>query len=114
MTRTTLNFAKRKKRRIILKTPKEGSTISIVMQTISINLPDTLSDFVHWQSAEHGVDEYFVRILREQQGQARNKLEAELIKGIESGFGEPITPEYWERMREKLQQYIDRKGRVQQ
>jgi hypothetical protein len=85
------------------------------MQTISINLPDTLGDFVQRQSAEHGVDEYFERILREQQReQARDRLEAELIKGIESGFGEPITPEYWANMREKLQQHITRKKEAQQ
>ena len=75
---------------------------SSIMQTISINLPDTLSDFVHRQSAEHGIDEYFEKILREQQReQTRDKLEAELIKGIESGFGEPIMPEYWEKVREE-------------
>ena len=85
------------------------------MQTISINLPDTLGDFVHQQSAEHGIDEYFERILRDQQRErALDKLEAELIKGIESGFGEPITPEYWVKMRDKLQRHIDRKKEVQQ
>jgi antitoxin ParD1/3/4 len=72
------------------------------MQTISINLPDTLGDFVQRQSAEHGVDEYFERILRDQQReQARDRLEAELIKGIESGPGEPITPEFWQEVREE-------------
>ena len=72
------------------------------MQTISINLPDTLGDFVHRQSAEQGIDEYFEKILREQQReQARDKLEAELIKGIESGPGEPITPEFWREVREE-------------
>ena len=84
------------------------------MHTISIKLSDSLGDFVLGQSAEYGIDEYFERILREKQEQTRNKLEAELIKGIESGFGKPITPEYWARMRERLQQHIDRKGRVQQ
>ncbi|MCL2005890.1 MAG: hypothetical protein FWG73_06960 [Planctomycetaceae bacterium] len=63
------------------------------MQTISINISDALGDFVHRQSAEHGIDEYFEKILRDKQREeARDRLEAELIKGIESGFGEPITP----------------------
>ena len=85
------------------------------MQTISINLPDSLGDFVYQESAERGVDEYFEGILREQQRERlRDKLETELIKGIESGFGEPITPEYWRKMREKLQQYLDRKQEVRQ
>ena len=49
------------------------------MQTISINLPDTLGDFVHQRSAEHGIDEYFERILRDQQREeARDRLEAVL------------------------------------
>ena len=80
------------------------------MQTISINLPDTLGDFVHRQSAEHGIDEYFERILREQQRErARDRLEAELIKGIESGPGEPITPEYWEKIRERGRQRFEQR-----
>ncbi|MCL2305451.1 MAG: hypothetical protein FWC43_08925 [Planctomycetaceae bacterium] len=80
------------------------------MQTISINLPDSLGDFVRRQSAEQGIDEYFEKILRlQQREEARDRLEAELIKGIESGFGEPITPEYWQRMREKSQQRLTEK-----
>jgi hypothetical protein len=73
------------------------------MQTISINLPDSLGDFVQRQSAEHGIDAYFEEaMLREQQRElARDRLEAELIKGIESGLSEPITPEYWQRIREE-------------
>jgi hypothetical protein len=73
------------------------------MQTISINLPDSLGDFVQRQSAERGIDAYFEEaMLREQQReQARDRLEAELIKGIESGLSEPITPEYWEQIREE-------------
>jgi len=85
------------------------------MQTISINLPDTLGDFVRQQSAEYGIDTYFETMLRERQKElARDKLEAELMKGIESGFGEPITPEYWVKKREKLQQHLDRKKGVWQ
>ena len=85
------------------------------MQTISINLPDALGDFVQRQSAEWGVDAYFETMLLEQQReQTLEKLEAELTKGIESGFGEPITPEYWQKMREKLQQHLNRKKETQQ
>ena len=72
------------------------------MQTISINLPDFLSDFVQRQSAERGIDAYFETILREQQREeARDRLEAELIKGLESGLCEPITPEFWQEVREE-------------
>jgi hypothetical protein len=85
------------------------------MQTISINLPDSLTDFVQRQSAERGIDDYFEKILREQQREeARDRLEAELIKGIESGFGEPITPEYWQKMRDRLQQRLNQKQEVRQ
>ena len=77
------------------------------MQTISINLPDSLGDFVRRQSAEQGIDEYFEKILRfQQREEARDRLEAELIKGIESGFGEPITPEYWQKIREEGQRRL--------
>jgi hypothetical protein len=85
------------------------------MQTISINIPDSLGDFVQRQTAEHGTDEYFEKILRDQQKEeARDRLEAELIKGIESGLGAPITPEYWQKMREKLQQRLDQRKAVLQ
>jgi len=85
------------------------------MQTISINLPDSLGDFVRRQSAGQGIDQYFEKILRfQQREEARDKLEAELIKGIESGFGEPITPEYWQRLREKLRQHLTEKQRANQ
>ena len=85
------------------------------MQTININLPDALGDFVQQQAAEPGIDAYFETILRQRQReQALEKLEAELIKGIESGFGEPITPEYWVKMREKLRQHLDRKKEIRQ
>ena len=87
------------------------------MQTISINIPDSLGDFVHRQSAEHGIDEYFEKILRDQQREeARNRLEAELLKGIESGPGEPITPEFWKevleeaRRRNALEKEVLKKG----
>jgi hypothetical protein len=73
------------------------------MQTISINLPDALGDFVQRQAAERGIDAYFETILRDQQ---RDGLEAELVKGIESGFGEPITPEYWQKIRESREQRL--------
>ena len=80
------------------------------MQTISINLPDALGDFVHRQSAEHGIDEYFAKILRDQQREeARDSLEAELIKGIESGPGVPITPEFWQEVREEARRRNTRK-----
>ena len=70
-------------------------------QTISINLSDSLCDFVQRQSAERGVDAYFETMLRNQQREeARDRLEAELIKGLESGFDEPVTPAYWEKIRE--------------
>ena len=82
------------------------------MQTISINILDSLGDFVHRQSAEHGIDEYFEAILRDQQrNEARGRLEAELIKGIESGFGEPITPEYWEKVREEGRRRFEERKR---
>jgi len=72
------------------------------MQTISINLPDALGDFVQQQSAEYGIDTYFETMLRERQRElARDRLEAELIKGIESGPGEPITPEFWQEVRDE-------------
>ena len=75
--------------------------------TISINLPESLSEFVHRQSAERGIDAYFETILRQQQREeARDRLEAELIKGIESGPGKPITPEFWEEIRERSRQRL--------
>ena len=75
---------------------------TLMSHTISINLPDSLGDFVARQSAERGIDAYFETILRQQQREeARDRLEAELIKGIESGLCEPITPKFWQEVREE-------------
>jgi len=80
------------------------------MQTISINLPDALGDFVQRQAAERGIDAYFETILyQRQREQALEQLEAELIKGIESGLGEPITPEYWQKVREEGQRRFEQR-----
>ena len=72
------------------------------MQTISVNLPDSLGDFVQHQSADSGVDAFFEVILRERQRELeRDKLESELLQGLESGIEEPITPEFWQEVREE-------------
>ena len=69
------------------------------MQTVSVQLPDSPGKTIlHEQHRE----------------QTLSELEAELIKGIESGFGEPISPAYWEKMREKLHQRIAQEREVQQ
>jgi len=68
------------------------------MQTISVDLPESLGEAI---------------LCEQRRERMLGELEAELIKGIESGFGEPISADYWANMREKLQQHLarEREGR---
>jgi hypothetical protein len=89
-----------------LYTPTSGNYVGNLPTKVlhtRINLSDSISDFVQRQSAERGIDAYFEEaMLREQQReQARDRLEAELIKGLESGLCAPITPEFWQEVREE-------------
>lgn len=66
-------------------------------------MPETLREFVRGRMERKGyanVSEYFRYLVREdQKREAQDKLEAMLIEGLESGPGEVVTDEWWEKKR---------------
>ena len=88
------------------------------MQTLNIAIPDALNDYVLRQVEEQGyksADEYVHELIRAaQKEETRRKLEAELLLGLESGPGKPLTAEGWQAMRQEVQsRHIERQGKGQ-
>ena len=77
------------------------------MQTLNIAIPDALNDYVLKQIEKQGygsASEYVHElIVAAQKEEARRKLEAELLLGLESGPGEQLTPQDWQAMRQEVQ-----------
>lgn len=76
------------------------------MSTLTISLPESLSDFVQKQVTEGGYttpEDYIQKLLTEQQIRHENEqLEKLLIDGLNSGPGEEATAEYWQNLRAEL------------
>jgi antitoxin ParD1/3/4 len=76
------------------------------MASLNISLPQSLKDYVEAQIKAHGYStpsEYVRELLRQdQKHRAREKLEALLLEGLNSGDPIEITPEYWENKRKQL------------
>jgi antitoxin ParD1/3/4 len=76
------------------------------MTTVTVTLPESLSEFVARQVSEggHASPEEFIRhlILEDQKRRVRERVDALLLEGINSGEPIPATPEYWEEKRRRL------------
>ncbi len=76
------------------------------MTSLNISLPRSLKEFVEERVKEGGYStpsEYVRELLREdQKRRAEDKLEAQLLEGLNSGKPIEITPEYWEKKRQQL------------
>ena len=68
------------------------------MQTMNISLPEPMKKFIEDEVVKGGystVSEYIRAVLREEQKKkAQEKLEALLLKGLESGHPSEVTKEY--------------------
>lgn len=77
------------------------------MQTMNIALPDTLKDYVLKQVEEQGyssASEYVRELIRAaQKEEVRQKLEKEILIGLQNGRGEPLTSEDWQAIRKEIQ-----------
>lgn len=75
------------------------------METMNIAIPSRLKDYVQRrveQGSYSSVSEYVRELIRrDQQTAAQAALELELIEGLNSGPGEPVTEATWKRIREK-------------
>jgi antitoxin ParD1/3/4 len=84
------------------------------MDTMDFSVPDEFRPFVQKRVAEGGfgsTSDYLQQLIEaDQKQQARARLEAELLKGIESGPAEPMTAEDWQALRNRVQDRIDAKS----
>jgi antitoxin ParD1/3/4 len=76
------------------------------METMNIALPDTMKEFVEEQVQRGGyrsVSEYVGELIRaDREEKARQALESEVLKGLQSGASTPMTPEDWQDLREEV------------
>lgn len=81
--------------------------------TVTISMPETLREFVRERMGRKGftnVSEYFRYLVREdQKREAQDRLEAMLIEGLESGPGETVTDEWWDR---KIAEWTKKYGKA--
>ena len=83
------------------------------METMNIALPENLKTFVQHQVEQGGyssVSEYMRELIRiDQKRQTQAALEAEIVKGLESGASTPMTDEDWQAIRQELRRrYVKR------
>lgn len=85
------------------------------MTTVTISLPESLKDFLSQQVRTRGygnVSEYFRGLLREAQAkQAKARLEALLLQGLEGGEDVPLTRKFWKDLKAEALQSAARKRR---
>ena len=76
------------------------------MNTMNIAIPEQLKAFVQSQVERRGyssVSEYVRDLIRgDQQRQTIANLEAEILKGLESGQSTPMTQEDWQAIRHEV------------
>lgn len=76
------------------------------MTTLNISLPDAMRAFIEEQTKTGGystASEYVRSLIREdQKRKAKERLEALLLEGLESGQAEKLTPQDWEEVRRQV------------
>ena len=77
------------------------------MDTMNIALPEAMKQFVREQVQRGGyssASEYIRDLIRsDQKEKARQALEEEILKGLESGKSTPMTAEDWAEIRAEVQ-----------
>jgi antitoxin ParD1/3/4 len=83
------------------------------MTQLQISLPETASRFIEEQIAagHHGsASDYVLSLVEQARIQAAKEKLAGLIReGMDSGEGEEVTDEYWERFDRKLKAELERR-----
>ncbi|MEH2325749.1 MAG: type II toxin-antitoxin system ParD family antitoxin [Nostoc sp.] len=78
------------------------------MTTLNISLPDAMRAFIDEQVAKGGystASEYIRDLVRQAQKKAdKEKLEAMLLEGLDSGELIEVTDEWWEQKRAQMMQ----------
>jgi antitoxin ParD1/3/4 len=81
--------------------------------TIQLPLSESLSAFANEQAASQGYGsaaEYIAALVKaEQKKKAKEKLEALLLEGLNSGPAKPMTDADWEALRQRVKARINQK-----
>jgi antitoxin ParD1/3/4 len=76
------------------------------METMNIAVPDSLKEFVQQRVAQGGyssVSEYMRELIRADRKQAaRQILESEILRGLNSGESVPMTDDDWNKLRDEV------------
>jgi len=84
------------------------------METMNIDLPESMKRFVQERAIEGGYEnasEYVRDLIRaDQKRQDQERVDALLLEGLDSGEPIPASDEYWEQKKRKL---VERFGEVQ-
>ena len=86
------------------------------MNTMNIAIPKQLKTFVQRQAERRGyssVSEYVRDLIRgDQESQAIAMLEAEYLKGLESGPATPMTQQDWQEIREEVRRRVAKHRKI--
>jgi antitoxin ParD1/3/4 len=78
------------------------------MTSLNVSLPKVLKEYVEGQATADGYStpsEYIRELIRDdRKRQAKEKLEAALLQGLNSGPAKAITPAQWAQKRSSLRQ----------
>jgi antitoxin ParD1/3/4 len=78
------------------------------MTSLNVSLPKVLKEYVEGQASADGYStpsEYIRELIRDdRKRQAKEKLEAALLQGLNSGPAKEITPAQWAQKRSSLRQ----------
>lgn len=82
------------------------------MGTLNISLPESMREFVDRKIADGGystASEYIRQLIRDDQERtARQRLEAALLEGLDSGEPVAISDEWWKRKKAELTRRVKR------
>jgi len=82
------------------------------MTTVTISLPDSLKEFIDNEVQTKGygnVSEYMRGLLREARAREANlRIEALLVDGLTRGTGIPLSPKFWNELREDAAKILAR------
>jgi antitoxin ParD1/3/4 len=83
------------------------------MTTLTISLPDSLKEFIEREVQTKGygnVSEYVRGLLREAQAkEADARLEALLIEGLSKGEDIPLSPDFWNELKQDAAKILARR-----
>jgi Arc/MetJ-type ribon-helix-helix transcriptional regulator len=79
--------------------------------TIHFDVPNPITEFIRAQTVAGGFKsetEYLLDLVeRDRVRAAKEEMEMDLLKSLDSGPGVVVTPEFWRQKREELQKRID-------